>query len=57
MHKDSMKVFFTITGPLIWLDENGASAGHFNAHDYIAMCKQHYAKVGLGAELIDALLR
>jgi hypothetical protein len=46
-HKDPMKVFFIVTGPLIWLDENGGSAGHFDVHDYIAMCRAHYVKVGL----------
>ena len=56
-HKDPMKVFFIVTGPLIWLDENGASAGHFDVHDYIAMCRAHYVKVGLGAEAIDTLFR
>lgn len=56
-HEDPMKVFFIVTGPLIWLDENGASTGHFDVHDYIAMCKAHYAKVGLGAGMIDALYR
>ena len=56
-YKDPMKVFFIVTGPLIWLDENGASAGHFDVHDYIAMCRAHYVEVGLGAEKIDALFR
>lgn len=56
-HKDPMRVFFIVTGPLIWLDENGASAGHFDVHDYIAMCRAHYVKVGLGADKIDALFR
>ena len=52
-----MRVFFIVTGPLIWLDENGGSAGHFDVHDYIAMCRAHYIKVGLGADKIDALFR
>ena len=56
-HKDPMKVFFIVTGPLIWLDENGASAGHFDVHDYIALCRAHYFKVGLGTETVDALFR
>ena len=56
-HKDPMRVFFIVKGPLIWLDENGGSAGHFDVHDYIAMAKAHYDKVGLGADAIEALLR
>jgi 2,4'-dihydroxyacetophenone dioxygenase len=56
-HEDPMRVFFIVTGPLIWLDESGVSAGHFDVHDYIAMCRAHYVKVGLGAEKIAALFR
>jgi 2,4'-dihydroxyacetophenone dioxygenase len=56
-HTDPMRVFFIVTGPLIWLDEAGNGAGHFDVHDYIAMCRAHYDKVGLGRERIDALFR
>jgi 2,4'-dihydroxyacetophenone dioxygenase len=56
-HEEPMKVFFTVKGPLIWLDEEGKSAGHFDVHDYIAMCKAHYEKVGLGADYITSLFR
>jgi 2,4'-dihydroxyacetophenone dioxygenase len=56
-HKDPMRVFFNVKGPLIWLDEKGASLGHFDVHDYIAMSKAHYEKVGLGAAAIDKLFR
>jgi len=56
-HDEPMKVFFSVTGPLIWLDENGNSAGHFDVHDYIALCKAHYEKVGLGADYITSLFR
>jgi 2,4'-dihydroxyacetophenone dioxygenase len=57
-HKDPMKVFFTVTGPLIWLDEDGNSCGHFDVHDYIALCNAHYEKMGLGgADYIKTLYR
>lgn len=56
-HEDPMRVFFIVKGPLIWLDENGGSVGHFDVHDYIALCRDHYAKVGLGADLVDKLFR
>ncbi len=51
------RVFFNVKGPLIWLDEEGKSIGHFDVHDYIAMAKSHYEKVGLGAGLIEQLFR
>lgn len=54
---EPMRVFFIVTGPLIWLDENGDSAGHFDVHDYIAMCRDHYEKAGLGRQQVDKLFR
>lgn len=56
-HEDPMKVFFIVKGPLIWLDDKGDSAGHFDVHDYIAMCKAHYDKVGFPAGTIESLFR
>jgi hypothetical protein len=29
--------------------------GH--AFDYIALCREHYAKVGLGADFVDQFIR
>lgn len=54
---EPMRCFFVVTGPLIWLDENGDSTGHFDVHDYLALCRTHYAENGLGADLVDTLIR
>lgn len=54
---EPMRCHFVVRGPLVWLDENGDSQGHFDVFDYIALCKEHYEKVGLGAHLIDELIR
>lgn len=56
-HADPMKVFFIVSGPLIWLDENGESTGYFDVHNYIELCKAHYEKIGLGAAYIEKLFR
>ncbi|MPZ29838.1 MAG: cupin domain-containing protein [Rhodospirillales bacterium] len=56
-HSDPMKVFFIVKGPLVWLDDKGEPDGYFDVHQYIALCKAHYDKVGLGAGLIDKLYR
>jgi 2,4'-dihydroxyacetophenone dioxygenase len=56
-HKDPMRVFFIVKGPLIWLDEQGGSQGHFDVHYYIALCRAHYEKVGIGAKYVDTLFR
>ena len=54
---EPMKVHFKVKGPLIWLDENGDTVDFFDVHHYIRICKEHYEKVGLGADLIDSLMR
>jgi 2,4'-dihydroxyacetophenone dioxygenase len=56
-HEEPMRAYFIVTGPLVWLDEKGEGVGHFDVFDYIAMCRRHYDGVGLGAGLIDQLIR
>ena len=55
--EEPMLVHFNVTGPLIWLDENGEPEGTFDVFDYIRLCKEHYEKVGIGAAFIDSLMR
>ena len=50
-------VTFNVTGPLIWLDEAGNANGYFDVHNYIALCREHYEKVGFGAGYVDTLFR
>jgi 2,4'-dihydroxyacetophenone dioxygenase len=54
---EPMRVFFVVQGPLVWLDDNGQSVGHFDVHDYIAMARAHYEKVGIGSAYVDTLFR
>lgn len=56
-HEDPMRAFFIVKGPLIWLDEDGNPDGYFDVHDYIKLCKDHYEKVGIGAEFVESLYR
>ncbi len=56
-HPDPMKAMFIVKGPLIWLDEAGESQGYFDVHQYIALCRAHYEKVGIGAAYVDSLFR
>jgi len=56
-YPEPMKVFFVVTGPLIWLDEQGKPEGHFDVFNYLELCRAHYDKVGLGAAAVDALIR
>jgi 2,4'-dihydroxyacetophenone dioxygenase len=52
-----MKVFFNVTGPLIWLDDKGEADGTFDVFDYIDLCKAHYEQVGIGAGHVESLFR
>ena len=56
-HDEEMRVFFNVTGPLVWLDENGDPAGHFDVFDYIELCRAHFEAVGIGAGYIETLFR
>lgn len=56
-HEDPMRVFFVVTGPLIWIDEEGETIGHFDVHDYIKLAKEHYEEVGIGADFVETLYR
>ena len=55
--EEPMRCFFVVKGPLIWLDEDGNSDGMFDVHDYLALCREHYDNVGIGADYIDTLIR
>ena len=54
---EPMKVHFNVMGPLIWLDDNGEPNGTFDVFDYIALCKEHYEKIGIGADYVEKLFR
>jgi 2,4'-dihydroxyacetophenone dioxygenase len=56
-HEEPMKVFFQVKGPIIWLDEEGEANGYFDVHQYIKMCRDHYEKVGFGADYVTTLFR
>ena len=56
-HPEPMKVHFNVTGPLIWIDEDGQPVGNFDVFDYIKLCQEHYSKVGIGAEYVERLYR
>jgi len=56
-HPDPMKVFFVVSGPLMWLDDEGKTIGHYDVFDYLAACRAHYAEVGIGADYLESIIR
>ena len=55
--EEPMRCFFVVKGPLVWLDEDGNGNGYFDVHDYLALCREHYDKVGIGAKAVAKLFR
>jgi hypothetical protein len=53
--EEQMRVTFNVTGPLVRLDANGQATGTFEVFDYFALCREHYDRVGLGADLVEKL--
>ena len=39
------------------MDDDGEPVGTFDVFDYIALCKEHYEKVGIGADYVEKLFR
>ena len=56
-HPDPMKVFFVVSGPLMWLDEQGNTVGHYDVFDYLRDARAHYEECGVGAAYLDTLIR
>ena len=54
---EPMLVHFNVSGPLIWLDENGETEGTFDVFDYIDLCKAHFEANGIGADYVETLFR
>jgi 2,4'-dihydroxyacetophenone dioxygenase len=48
---EPMKVTFNVTGPLIWLDEDGQPNGTFDVFDYIKLCRDHYEQRSASARI------
>jgi len=52
-----MITFFTIAGAMVYVDAAGNSTGYEDVFTKIAMCRQHYAAVGLGDGYVDQFVR
>jgi 2,4'-dihydroxyacetophenone dioxygenase len=54
---EPMMAFFVVQGPLIWLNEEGSPIDTFDVHNYLALCRDHFEKVGIGRDYVDTLIR
>jgi quercetin dioxygenase-like cupin family protein len=54
---EEMITFFHVLGALIYVDESGKPCAHDDVHTKIAMCRTHFAKVGLGEDYVRQFIR
>jgi 2,4'-dihydroxyacetophenone dioxygenase len=52
-----MITLFNIHGAMVYVDGSGATTGYEDVFTKIAMCRKHYAAVGLGEGFVDQFVR
>ena len=52
-----MITFFNIAGAMVYVDAAGNTTGYEDVFTNIAMCRKHYAAVGLGQAYVDQFVR
>jgi len=52
-----MITFFNISGAMVYVDVAGNTTGYEDVFTKIAMCRRHYAAVGLGEAYVDQFIR
>ena len=56
-NENEMITFFNIHGAMVYVDEHGQPTGYEDVFTKIAMCRKHYAAVGLGEGFVDQFAR
>ncbi len=54
---EEMITFFNVNGIMVYVDAYGEPVGFEDVFTKIDMCRDHYAKVGLGADYVDQFIR
>ena len=54
---EEMITLFNVNGGMFYVDEKGDPAGYEDVFSKIEMCREHYKKVGLGAEFVNQFVR
>ena len=49
--------FFNVNGAMIYVHDQGRTAGYEDVHVKIDMCRAHYEKVGLSAGYVEQFVR
>ena len=56
-HVPEMITLFHVCGALIYFDEADRPVGHDDVHTKIALCRDHFERVGLGADYVEQFIR
>lgn len=54
---DEMITLFHVCGALIYVDEDGQTCGYDDVYRKIDMCREHYARNGLGESYVEQFIR
>ena len=54
---EEMITLFHVSGALIYVDEQGRTCGYDDVHTKIAMCRRHFAEVGLPDGVLEQFIR
>jgi 2,4'-dihydroxyacetophenone dioxygenase len=54
---DEMQTFFYVGGPTLYVDENDQVTVVEDNFQLIELAREHYAKVGLGADFVNQFIR
>ena len=54
---EEMITFFQVNGVMVYVDPWGDPLGYEDVFTKIDMCREHYAKAGLGADYVDRFIR
>ncbi|MEM9394564.1 MAG: 2,4'-dihydroxyacetophenone dioxygenase family protein [Pseudomonadota bacterium] len=54
---DEMITYFQVNGVMLYVDPYGKTMGYEDVFTKIEMCRQHYERVGLGADYVERFIR
>ena len=54
---EEMITWFLVTGSMLYMDPDGKLTGFADVFQRIEMCREHYTRVGLGADFVDQFIR
>lgn len=54
---EEMITFFNISGAMLYLNDTNQITAYEDVHTKIAMCRQHYTQIGLGADYVNQFIR